>query len=415
MKNLILKNGIRVICDHLETVETTTLGIFIGSGSKKEEEHEHGITHFIEHMLFKSNAFYNKNEGLELIENTGALVNGFTTKEYMCIYSKSLKKEAISILNVLYKMMTSPTFLEEEIEIEKKVISNEIARSNDNKYNIVHENMMKLLYPSQNISKNILGTYESINSFNRERLSSFYSNILETSDIVISLSGHIEPKLIKEVEILFESFTPRKEALNSVKKAIPDCGKEIGVELNNSQQNYLSLGYPTDTYYSSNLSSIMVFNQLLGGGRTSFLNRNIRDKLGMVYSSGSTVYTFQEGGIFSINISSSVNNDIFQIKELILNMVSNDLAKEIVDEKIAIAKSQLKSKLLFGLENSTSRMLEFGKNAILNLDNKLFSSINHNDIKEVVKLLDSVNANKVKTLYEGFLNVPPTASVITCK
>lgn len=135
----------------------------------------------------------------------------------------------------------------------------------------------------------------------------------------------------------------------------------------------------------------------------------------MVYSSGSTVYTFQEGGVFSINISSAINNDIFQIKELVLNMVSNDLGQEIVGEKVAIAKSQLKSKLLFGLENSTSRMLEFGKNAILNLDNKLFSSINHNDIKEVVKLLDSVGANNVKTLYEDFLDVLPTVSVITCK
>src|SRR5699024_8302851 len=146
----------------------------------------------IEHMLFKSNNQYVHQDPIEELENRGAIVNGFTTKEYFCIHAKSLKEEVGGVLDILYEMVFSPSIEEKEIELEKKVVFNEILKNNENKFVTVNENLIKEIFKGHPLSELIIGTWEDIQQFHHKQLKKYHKWMIENSDIVVSLSGNID-------------------------------------------------------------------------------------------------------------------------------------------------------------------------------------------------------------------------------
>lgn len=413
-----LKNDIKIVSDKIDNLDTVSLGIFIGTGSKNENAQEQGITHFIEHMLFKSNSFYKNNDATEEIAKKGGIVNGFTTKEYMCIYTKSLKEEISSILNVLFKMISTPSFYKNEIEIEKKVIFNEIERNRDNKYNLVHENLLRNFYKDHSLARGILGTWDSIKEFNRETLLSYYSKIISNSQIVVSVSGNFEENLLEQITSLFESLSSRRQSLNRLNETEhikPNVGLDTSITFKDINQHHLCLGYPTLTYNSPELSSLMVYNQLLGVGNTSFLAKNIRDLRGVAYSIGSIPFLYQESGLLTINVASHIKNDIHWLKDMLLKLLKNDFKNQMNLEQISVAKTKFKSNILFSLENSISRMLEFGKKSILNIHINSNEGSLSSGADQVIENIESVTVEKVLNIHDRLLSAPPTFSVITNK
>jgi predicted Zn-dependent peptidase len=416
MKSTKLKNGVKIIYDNVNTINTVALGIFFGIGSKNEEKEKHGITHFIEHMLFKSNLYYKNKSAVTEIEKKGAIVNAFTTKEYTCIYTKALKTEIKLIVDILYKMSFSPVFNNEEIEIEKKVVLNEILKNKENNYNLVHENIFKIALGKHPLARNILGDEESINKFNSEILFDYYQKRFSEAPIVVSLSGNIDDELKQTVEELFSCIPSRMEKYKGIEEIVSFSKEEKIVKKNDILQNHLCLGYRINSYEDPKIFPLMVFNHILGEGQMSFLSRYMREKMGMVYSIGSTTYLYKEGGVLTVNIASSSSNDINFIKNTLINLLESSYLKELSSDLVSIAKYQIKSRLVFALENSMSRMLDFGKNAILDIDSgNNASSINYSDINEVIKSIDNVIIEEVEGICNDFLMTKPSISIITDK
>lgn len=410
MKINTLKNGIKIVSDKIDWVDTVSLGIFIKNGSKNEKDGERGITHFIEHMLFKSNNQYNQQELMEELENRGAAVNGFTTKEFFCVHAKSLKEEIGGILDILYEMVFSPSIEEREVELEKKVILNEILRNKENQFATVNENLIKVIFKGHPLSEQIIGNWEDIQQFNHKQLKQYHKMIVESSDIVVSLTGNIDKQLLEKVRTKFQDVPRLNNGLLLESQSLtPNIGKEIYITQPNVHQHYLSIGFPTPTYDDSKLLSLIIYNHLLGAGRSSYLNKTFRESLGLAYSVGSTIYLYKEKGVLALSISTDIQNSIQDIKSQMLDLMQNDLARKINNHKIDIVKNKIKSNIVYSLENCSTRMLEFGKNVILKID-KTPNGFTHVD--ELMKRVDKVTAKDIIDLHEEIINYPPTISII---
>ncbi|MDQ0157457.1 M16 family metallopeptidase [Robertmurraya andreesenii] len=258
-----------------------------------------------------------------------------------------------------------------------------------------------------------MGTWDSISSFDNTILSRYHTKMLQSSDIVVAISGHIDKELILFIENLFGTISRDIRLQEPLENLVPQVGAEIIIEDKDVKQNYLCVGFPTFSYNHPQLLSLMLFNQLLGGGRTSFLAKNIRESLGAVYSLSSSTYLYKEGGLLSINVASSSKNNIFQLKNIILELLRKELKKEITTEQVSITKSQLKSKMLYSLENCTSRMLEFGKNTLLNIGSENTVNIDFNNTDSIIQSIENTSREDILDVYEELLGFSPTISLIT--
>jgi predicted Zn-dependent peptidase len=413
MESILLQNGVKIIYDSIETVDTVAVGIFINVGSKHEKIEDAGITHFIEHMILRSNQYFKDKEAIEIIENLGGIVNAFTTKEYMCLYSKSLKENTRQVVEILFKMLFYPIFKVEEIQIEQKVVLNEINRYKENKYELAHQQLLEIMFGEHPLARNILGEINTLNHFTKEKIEQYFNEVFIKKKIVVSLSGNITSELKEYIEELFQSLEPRAENNIHLEDLTIRFGEKIISNQDRVLQHYLCIGFPTYSYKNPKFFASILFNHILGAGNNSTLLKYLRNEFGLVYSAGSTQYIYREGGVLTINISSSVMNDIHYIQEVVMDLLNSRY--ELSLDSLFIAKHQLKSKMIFALESSTTRMLDYGKNAILDLDNSEILPINYNDINRNIEIIDKLTVEEVKNIHMEIKNTAPSISIVTTK
>lgn len=353
-----LDNGLCVVGEENPYVRSVAVGIWIKNGSVDENESNSGISHFIEHMMFKGTEKRTARNIADEMSAIGGRINAFTGKEYMCYYAHTLDNHIDVALDVLSDMLLNSKFLTEDMEKEKGVILEEINMYEDSPEEIVHDLIQQEAWGNSSLGSNILGTKENINTFTRDDLIQYMKNYYIPDNIVISVVGKIDfDEIFKKIEDRFSVLVNKKPIPRSNKVNYKKCfvTKDKDIE-----QVHLCLGFPTIPYDSENIYLLSIINTILGGGMNSKLFQAIREEKGLAYSIYSYAETYKSAGL--LNIYAATNpSQIEEVIEHIIQEITLLIKEGISEEELNKTKEQIKSNLIIGFENMNSRMSSYGK------------------------------------------------------
>lgn len=396
---IVLDNGLRIVFEQVDYVNSVTTGIWVGAGSINETYENNGISHLIEHMLFKGTKKRSSTDIAEEMDSMGGQLNAFTTKECTCFYTKVTSYNFETSIDVLSDMILNSAFDEEELEKEKKVIFEEILMYDDSPEDYVHELLTKISFKGNSIAYPILGDSNTVSNISVSDIKKYMKNNYTSDNIVISIVGNISPEEIKnlcskyfgglkksEAELLKDSSYEYKNNSESVHKSIEQYHFCIGVE-----------GYErnNENYYASN-----ILNNIIGGSMSSRLFQNIREKSGLVY----TIYSFNSSyrsaglfGIYSALKKESIGEVVDRVKVELDSLKKGAITKDEFER----SKSQIQGNYILSLENTSNRMTVLGRrelfyNETINPEDivNTIKNVEYNDIIEVSKdLFKGVNYN----------------------
>lgn len=379
-----LKNGICVVGEENDFVRTISIGIWIKNGSVDEDVETNGISHFIEHMLFKGTQRRTAKDIADEMAEVGGRINAFTAKEYMCYYAHVLDNHFDVALDVLSDMVCSSKFSEEEIEKEKGVILEEISMCEDSAEDIVMDYLENAVWQGASLGYNILGTEENVKNFTRESLLAYLEKHYVAENIVVSVVGKMDfDDVLEQLNNKLGSIrtqTPLNRIDNNTyHKAFTKKNKDI-------EQTHICLSFEGISYHSDQVYLLAVLNTIIGGGLNSRLFQSIREEKGLAYSIYSFPESYKFGGLFNIYAASSP----MQIEEVIKSILEelDKLLQEGFDDKELIrTKEQIKSNLIIGLESMSSRMTNYGKSQLI-----------MGKIKSQDEIIDGINQVTLETL-----------------
>lgn len=399
MYNLLkLDNGLRVALESIDYVNSVSVGLWIGNGSRNEDKDNNGISHFIEHMFFKGTKNRTALQIAECIENVGGQINAFTGKEATCFYIKALDSHLELALDVISDMLFNSKFSPEDIEKEKGVIIEEINMSEDSPEDVLADIHSAAIWGNDPISFPILGTINKVKSFDREQIVKYLESHYTPENSVISIAGNFDIKKVEQlVEKYFGSWKSNKKILEYSKPVILNnhLSKKKSIE-----QLHLSLGIPGIETGRDELYSLLLLNNVFGGGASSILFQKIREEKGLCYSIYSYISAFNKTGI--VSIYTSLNP---KYAADALNMIKIEIDKfiktGISEDKLLKAKEQLKGSYILGLESTSSRMFNNGKSVLFL--NKI------NIPKDIMKKINKINQDSLyeameKTFAKGIIN-----------
>lgn len=345
-----LKNGLRVASFYYPQYETVSLGIWVNTGSAYEPAELNGISHFVEHTVFKGTKSRSAIEISEAIENVGGQSNAYTSREFTAFYAKMLKNDAELAMDVLAEMMTCPSFLEEELIKEREVVVQEIKQTADDPSDIIFDYMQAKAFAGQAMGRPILGTPKLVRSFGAKELRGYMKSNYAADNMVICAVGNIKHNdFVKMVEKRLGGVA-EKTSFKADKQKY--CGGYFAEKRDNEQAQII-LGFNGFSYHDDEYYPQALMTSILGGGMSSRLFKEIREKRGLVYS----VYCFPNYYTKSGFTGISAATDKEQINQMMPVMI--DEIKKITDVKVSTdeltrAKSQLKAGMLMALENSSA-------------------------------------------------------------
>lgn len=388
-----LKNGIKVIAEYIPYVNSISMGVWIRSGSRYENSQNNGVSHFIEHMLFKGTKNRSAKRIAEEIEEVGGQINAFTGKEATCFYVKLLDEHIGIGIDVLSDMLLNSNFSEDDIQREKGVIQEEINMYEDSPEDLVVDILSLGTWGKDTLAYPILGTEKTVNSFNREIVLDYFSNIYTPNNIVISIAGNYnEKEIIKILEDKFGSYSSEKNNILSVSK--PAINNEVIIRKKDIEQIHVTLSFKGIELGNDRLYTLLALNNYFGGGTSSRLFQSLREEKGYVYTIYSFPSSYQNAGVF--NIYFALNGQyIDNAMELIHNEILDTLNNKLDDVQIKKAKEQLKGNYILGLESVSSRMFGMGKSELM---------LNRvNEPKEILDKIDKITSDDVhKTIEDVF-------------
>jgi predicted Zn-dependent peptidase len=355
-----LKSGITVVTDTMPHLETASLGVWVNSGGRDERLNEHGISHFLEHMAFKGTRRRTARQIAEEIEAVGGDLNAATSAESTAYYARVLKADVPLALDVLADILSEPAFDREELLREQNVIIQEIGAVADAPDDLVFEHLQATAFPDQPLGRSILGTPKTVRSFDGGKLREYLARHYRAPDMVIAAAGAVDHAAVAaEVEQRFASF-------NGPASPAPEPARFGGgahVEKRELEQVHIALALPGVSQTDPQLYSLQMFNNILGGGMSSRLFQEIREKRGLCYSIYSFHAPYSDVGMFGLYAGTHAA-DTSELMRLVVEEIAN--AAETVNEtEVARAKAQMKAGLLMALESSGERIGQLARQMIV--------------------------------------------------
>ncbi|WP_017750597.1 M16 family metallopeptidase [Clostridium tyrobutyricum] len=400
MYNIIkLDNGLRLVVENIDHVNSISVGLWVENGSRNEGIYENGISHFIEHMFFKGTEKRNAFNIAECIEEVGGQINAFTGKEATCFYIKVLYSHLNLALDVISDMLFNSKFSPEDMEKEKGVIIEEINMSEDSPEDVLSDIHSKAIWGNDPISYPILGTKENVKSFTRKQVIDYLKRYYVPQNAVISISGKIDLCTIKEVvEQYFGQWKNNDE--KAVQYSNPKFLKKHIFKKKDIEQLHLNLGIPGIESGNDDLYAELLISNILGGGASSILFQKIREEKSLCYSIYSYIASFNNTGVISIYTGLNPKH-AYDAINIIQEEVFKLIKSGIGSQKLQKTKEQLKGNYILGIESTTSRMFNNGKSVLFL--NKV------NSPEDIMIKIDKINTDKLnevmeKTFKRGILN-----------
>ena len=393
-KKTVLSNGLRVVSEELTHVRSVSVGVWIDVGSRDELPKTNGITHFIEHMVFKGTQNRSVRDIAQSIESVGGYMNAFTGKEHTCYYARVLDEHTALAVDVLSDLALNATFPEKDLEKEKGVVIEELRNAEDDPDDIIHDYFDKALFGSHPLGYPVIGTEPNLRSFTRDDLITHIRKHYVPPRMVLAAAGNISHE--KLVALAEKHFAAMKSSSRvSVKgRAKPrDYKPEQKDYKKPIQQAHVCLGTQAWSIKSKQRYPTLVLNTLLGDGMSSRLFQNIREKYGFAYSVYSYATLMSDTGVFCAYIGTDKQH-IHASTELILKEFDKLRSKPVSNAELRRTKEQLKGSMMLSLESIPNRMMRLGTSELYfqdvnSIDTilKQISSVHQDDIREIADSL----------------------------
>ncbi|HEX9768007.1 MAG TPA: pitrilysin family protein [Kiloniellales bacterium] len=345
-----LDNGLRVATDTMESVESVSLGAWVGVGTRHERPEVNGVAHFLEHMVFKGTRRRSARDIAEQIEAVGGQINAYTGRENTAFYAKVLAEHSELALDILADILQHSVFDQGELARERAVILQEIGQAADTPDDIVFDYFQETAYPSQALGRPVLGRSETVSALDRRCLMDYLSGHYGPDDMVVAAAGRIEHG--RFCDIVAKAF----DALPSGGGPEPEPAAYRGGdhrEARDLEQVHLILGFEGVGYHDPDYYASLVLSTLLGGGMSSRLFQEVREERGLAYAIYSFVSAYRDGGLFGVYAGTS-DSDVSELLAVVVDEFAK-LPSDITEEELDRARAQLKASVLMSRENSLSR------------------------------------------------------------
>ncbi len=387
-----LQNGLTIVSENIDSVKSITIGIWVKTGSRHEPEEQAGITHFLEHMLFKGTKNRSSYDIAMSMESVGGYLNAFTSTEYTCYYARCLDTKLDRAMDVLSDMVRNSVFPEEELFKEKKVVLEELKMYKDSPDDVIFEEFGSQVFDKHPIGRPVIGYEETISSFERQNLFNYIENRYKPDNLLIAVAGNVDHrKVVKlaeeklDIDVNGETDTPG-QPLTSYEPTNKVITKPI-------EQTHMIIGRRGLDYDHEDKYLLLLANTVLGGGMSSRLHQNIREQYGYCYSIGSFNQTYTDSGLFGVYIGTD-RGYVDHVRRLIFEEFERLQSENIPEKELQEAKANLKGKLLLSMESTSNRMNRLAKSQIY------FNR--HITLDELVEKIDEVTAEDVKAFSESF-------------
>jgi len=359
-KKHILENGTTVLVDEMQDVRSFALGFFVRAGSAREPAGKRGISHFLEHVLFKRTRRRSTVEIARAIDRMGGDVDAFTTKEYTGFYVHTLDSRFREALDLMGDIVLAPAFESEDIEVERGVILEEIGEGNDNPDDLVHEMFIRSFWRSHPLGEPILGTSKTVGRIGLKDLYRYYRAQYTPDNLIVSVAGHVrEAEVVESVERLFRRRASRSSGARRrlrKKEAKPHSHQHLQLKSRRGlEQAHVCLGVEGPAQGSGRRFAAHLLDIVLGGGMSSRLFQEVREKRGLVYSVASSLNSYRLGGYETIYAACAPKN-LARVLEVTLRELKKLKRDGVRPRELAWAKQNLKGSMILSLESTVSRM-----------------------------------------------------------
>jgi len=356
-----LDNGLRIISDEMSNVETASAGVWIDAGARFEAQNVNGVSHMLEHMTFKGTRKRSAQAIAEEIEDVGGHINAYTSRENTAYYAKVLKDDLGLAVDMVADLVQNATLDEEELERERGVILQEINQAQDTPDDVVFDLFQDACFPDQALGRPVLGTLDGVGQMPRTDIMAYMNDHYRTGDMVLSAAGNFQHDQLLELANTHFAQGPSKSIGDT-----QDPAKYVGGDIRESrdtEQVQLLMGFEGFSYHDDEFYAASVMSMLFGGGMSSRLFQEVREKRGLVYSVYSFVSAYADTGVFGIYAGTGEND----VKELI-PVVCDEIGKldqNVSAEELNRAKAQLKSSILMSLESTSSRAEQMARQLMI--------------------------------------------------
>lgn len=355
IRKTTLPNGLTVLTESMQHMRSVSMGVWIATGARDEQPAENGLSHFVEHMVFKGTATRSASAIARETDSIGGNLDAFTGKETVCFNIKVLDTNVPVALDILADLVLNPTFAPEDVEREQSVVLEEIKMDEDNPDYLVHEIHTANFWKNDPLARSILGTAKTVSSFDAETVRSFHKARFTPQNMVISAAGNLEhEEMIAEVTRYFGQLAASPDS--AARFPAPTATPHITLRNKQSlEQVQICLGVPAPPVDSPDRYALYLLNTILGGGMSSRLFQSVREEAGLAYSIYSELSPFRDTGALSVYAGTSAEKTSETIR-LIVQEFRRLKAELVSDEELNRARNQSKGNIVLGLESSSARM-----------------------------------------------------------
>jgi predicted Zn-dependent peptidase len=405
----VLSSGLRIVTEEERSVRSAAFGIWVNVGSRDETVSTAGASHFLEHLLFKGTKKRTSLEISSAIEAVGGETNAFTSKEYTCFYARVIDKDLPLAVDVISDLITSSVIKAVDVDAERKVVLEEIAMRDDDPSDLIHDLFLEKYYGDTPLGRPILGTVKSIKGMSRSTVFNYYRNRYKPEDLVVSVAGNVKHK---NVVAMVEEALSKDDFLDQPKKdfkvrsspQIKVAGKgEVTLLERKTEQAHIVYGVPGVARDDKRRFALSILSSALGGGMSSRLFQEIREKRGLAYSTYAYSQQFAGSGVLSFYVGCKPNKAKEAIK--IIQSILYDVAENgLTSDEISRAKGAVSGSLVLSQEDTGSRMTRIGKSELV------YGQVLSFD--EILREISSVTPEQIKEIARQSLPTSPTLALV---
>ncbi len=409
MARTVLPSGLRIVTEEERSVRSAAFGIWVNVGSRDESLSTAGASHFLEHLLFKGTKRRSSLDISSAIEAVGGETNAFTSKEYTCFYARVIDKDLPLAVDVISDLITSSVVKQEDVDAERKVVLEEIAMRDDDPSDLIHDLFLERYYGDTPLGRPILGTVDSIKSMSQTTVFNYYKKRYRPQDIVVAVAGNIKHKnVVRLVEdaLSKDNFLDQSKVNYQIRASgnVKVTGKgRVTLLDRKTEQAHIVYGVPSVARDDKRRFALSILSSALGGGMSSRLFQEIREKRGLAYSTYAYNQQFAGSGVLSFYVGCKPEKSAEAIR--IIQAILHDVAQRgLTDEEISRAKGAVSGSLVLSQEDTGSRMTRIGKSELV------YGQVMSFD--EILREISEVTPKQIKEIARQILPISPTLAVV---
>ncbi len=402
-----LPSGLRIVTEEVPTVRSVAFGIWANVGSRDESPSVAGASHFLEHLLFKGTTTRSALDISAAVDAVGGEMNAFTGKEYTCFYARVIDRDFAIAAEVICDMIRDSVIRSEDVDSERTVVLEEIAMRDDDPGDLVHDLFSETLYGDTPIGRPILGTVDSITNMSRRSVNDYYKKKYLPENLVVAVAGNVtHERVVEQVSNLLGDFlasSAKPAALRPTSKVRAKGLGDIGLIYRKSEQANILLGFPSIDRNDERRFALSVLTSALGGGMSSRLFQEVREKRGLAYSVYASMQQFAGAGILSLYAGCNPASSK-EVTSIFRDVLGDVVTSGLTDEELERAKGQVAGSMVLGQEDTGSRMVRIGKSELV------YGEIKSMD--EILANVREVDQRQIAELAKEIFTAQPTLAIV---